>query len=146
MFPFGRPRCEQRITLAPSSMARLMVGRVERMRVSSVIWCESSNGTLKSARMMTRLSRSTTSSIVCLRSLIAAPSGRSFQEWASAWNRTGLKQASTRGTQRPVALAAMTLMRSRTRHEYPHSLSYQAVTLTSRLSMAIVSGASNVAE
>ena len=52
--------------------------KVERMRVSSVIWCESSSGTLKSARMMTRLSRSTTSSIVFLRSLIAAPSSPFF--------------------------------------------------------------------
>src|SRR2546426_10728218 len=34
-----------------------MVGRVPRMRVSSVMWPLSSSGTLKSARMMTRFPR-----------------------------------------------------------------------------------------
>src|SRR5829696_5061497 len=64
--PFGRPRCEQRMTFAPSSTTRLIVGRVERMRVSSVICRDSSSGTLKSARIITRFPRSCTSSMVFL--------------------------------------------------------------------------------
>src|SRR5579884_3364681 len=65
-FPLGRPRCEQRMTLAPSSIARLMVGSVDRILVSSATCNESSRGTLKSARMMTRLLDSCRSSMVRL--------------------------------------------------------------------------------
>src|SRR5437016_14190201 len=43
-----------------------MVGRVPRMRVSSVMWPLSSSGTLKSARMMTRFPRRGRSSMVTL--------------------------------------------------------------------------------
>src|SRR5271170_3643257 len=53
--PLGRPRCEQRMTLALWRSAYSMVGRVSRMRVSSVMM-PSLRGTLKSTRMRTRLS------------------------------------------------------------------------------------------
>src|ERR1700761_4171934 len=53
--PLGRPRCEQRMTLALWRKAYSMVGRVSRMRVSSVMM-PSLSGTLKSTRMRTRLS------------------------------------------------------------------------------------------
>ena len=86
---------------------RLMVGRVERIRVSSVICRESSNGTLKSARMMTRLPARDMSSIVCLCRFMAIPIGQ-----REAGRRSGGVAAS-----RPLLLAASTLMRSRTRHE-----------------------------
>jgi hypothetical protein len=52
--PLGRPRCEQRMTLALWRSAYSMVGRVSRMRVSSVMM-PSLRGTLKSTRMSTRL-------------------------------------------------------------------------------------------
>ena len=52
--PLGRPRCEQRMTLALWRSAYSMVGRVSRMRVSSVM-TPSFSGTLKSTRMSTRL-------------------------------------------------------------------------------------------
>ena len=45
--PFGLPRCEQRITLPPSAINFLIVGRAATRRVSSVI-LSPSNGTLKS--------------------------------------------------------------------------------------------------
>src|SRR3984957_7463341 len=53
--PLGRPRCEQRMTLALWRSAYSMVGSVSRMRVSSVMM-PSLSGTLKSTRMRTRLS------------------------------------------------------------------------------------------
>ena len=74
--PFGRPRWEQTMAFPPSSTTRLMVGSVERIRVSSVICSESSSGTLKSARMMTRLPDSEMSSIVCLCKFMGCPMGQ----------------------------------------------------------------------
>ena len=64
--PLGLPRWEARITRAPSSIQKLMVGREERIRLSSVMTMLSSMGTLKSTRMNTRLPRRSRSSIVCL--------------------------------------------------------------------------------
>src|SRR6185312_1781052 len=52
--PLGRPRCAARISLAPLRSAYSMVGRVSRMRVSSVTRPSSESGTLKSTRMNTR--------------------------------------------------------------------------------------------
>ena len=52
--PFGRPRCEARITRAPCSNAYWIVGSAARMRVSSST-LPSLMGTLKSTRMKTRL-------------------------------------------------------------------------------------------
>src|SRR5579884_1750437 len=63
--PFGRPRCEARTSRPPFCIARRNVGRVSRMRVSSVT-TPSFKGTLKSARMKTRLPRRSKSSIVSL--------------------------------------------------------------------------------
>src|SRR5436189_6413849 len=63
-----------------------MVGRVPRMRVSSVMWPLSSSGTLKSARMMTRFPRSGRSSMVtlfrCMRNgpVCSAAGGHVFDE------------------------------------------------------------------
>jgi hypothetical protein len=51
--PFGRPRCDARMAVAPCSSAYLMVGSDDWMRVSSVI-CPFLIGTLKSTRMNTR--------------------------------------------------------------------------------------------
>lgn len=51
----GRPRCEVTMTAAPASNARRMPGTEARMRVSSLMRPASSNGTLRSARMKTRL-------------------------------------------------------------------------------------------
>ena len=48
--PFGRPRCDARMTVAPCSSAYWIVGSDARMRVSSVIR-PSLIGTLKSTRM-----------------------------------------------------------------------------------------------
>src|ERR1035437_1044948 len=60
--PFGRPRCEHRMTLALWRNAYSMVGSVSRMRVSSEI-TPSFRGTLKSTRMSTRLWASSRSRI-----------------------------------------------------------------------------------
>src|SRR5712691_8664248 len=63
-----------------------MVGRVPRIRVSSVMWPLSSSGTLKSARMMTRLPLRGRSSMVtlfrCMRSgpVYSAAGGHVFDE------------------------------------------------------------------
>ncbi len=54
---FGRPRCEVTISAAPLSSARRMPGTEARMRVSSVMRPLSSCGTLRSARIKTRLPR-----------------------------------------------------------------------------------------
>ena len=51
--PFGRPRCDARIAVAPLSSAYRIVGTDARMRVSSVT-TPFSSGTLKSTRMNTR--------------------------------------------------------------------------------------------
>lgn len=50
-----RTRCDVRRTLAPLSTRYLRVGTAARMRVSSLIFWESSMGTLRSARTSTRL-------------------------------------------------------------------------------------------
>src|SRR6202162_2096785 len=55
--PLGRPRWLARTTRAPFVVATRIVGRVSRMRVSSVTRTPSS-GTLKSTRMKTRRPRS----------------------------------------------------------------------------------------
>ena len=54
--PFGRPRCEARIAVAPCSSAYVIVGSDARMRVSSPT-TPFSIGTLKSTRMNTRFPR-----------------------------------------------------------------------------------------
>ena len=51
----GRPRCDVTMTAAPAFTANAMPGTDARMRVSSVIAPASSCGTLRSARMKTRL-------------------------------------------------------------------------------------------
>ncbi len=51
----GRPRCDVTMTAAPASSACWIAGTDARIRVSSVILPASSCGTLRSARMNTRL-------------------------------------------------------------------------------------------
>ena len=63
--PFGLPRCEQRMTLPPSAMSFLMVGRAATIRFSSVI-SPFLSGTLKSQRTRTRLPFTLRSSTVFL--------------------------------------------------------------------------------
>ena len=53
-FPFGRPRWERRITFAPRSVEKRIVGSAARIRVSSVIRRSPSSGTLKSTRTRAR--------------------------------------------------------------------------------------------
>ncbi len=59
----GRPRCDVTMTAAPASSAALIAGTDARMRVSSVIAPLSSCGTLRSARIKTRLPASLPSAI-----------------------------------------------------------------------------------
>ena len=108
--PFGRPRCEQRITRAPRSRSAAIVGSAARMRVSSLI-APSCSGTLKSTRQSTR--RPATSS-----------ASRPARERAG--HRTFV-------------------IRSTSRLEKPHSLSYQEMTLAWR-PCAIVSLESKIDE
>src|SRR5688500_4719155 len=61
--PFGRPRWLARITVAPRSRRLTRVGRLARMRVSSVMR-PSSSGTFRSARTKTRRPSTSTSRIV----------------------------------------------------------------------------------
>ena len=61
--PFGRPKCESRITLPPLSAISLMVGACRSMRVASVT-LPFSVGTLRSTRTSTRLSFTSASSRV----------------------------------------------------------------------------------
>src|SRR5215475_3158548 len=63
--PFGRPKWDANTRRPPFSMANLRVGRVSRVRVSSVT-TPSFNGTLKSTRRKTRLPRRSRSLIVSL--------------------------------------------------------------------------------
>src|SRR5579864_6024997 len=72
--PLGRPRCEARISRAPLRKAYSMVGRVSRMRVSSLTRPSSDNGTLKSTRMKTRWPSSFKS---CIESLAMVSASRS---------------------------------------------------------------------
>jgi hypothetical protein len=51
--PFGRPKCESRITLPPLSASSVMVGTMRSSRVVSVT-LPSSVGTLRSTRTSTR--------------------------------------------------------------------------------------------
>ena len=52
--PFGRPKCESRMTLPPLSAISSMVGLTRSIRVASVIF-PLSIGTLRSTRTSTRL-------------------------------------------------------------------------------------------
>src|SRR5688572_17731938 len=63
--PLGRPRWLASTTDAPRSSRLTMVGRLARMRVSSVIF-PSSSGTFRSARRKTRLPATSTSRTVFL--------------------------------------------------------------------------------
>src|SRR6266511_484200 len=63
-FPFGRPRCEARITRPRALIAYWIVGSAARMRASSVTRPCSSSGTLKSTRMKTRLPARSRASMV----------------------------------------------------------------------------------
>jgi hypothetical protein len=70
--PLGLPMCEQRITLAPSSISFLMVGKAAVILFSSVI-TPSLRGTLKSHLTNTRFPVTLRSSTVFLFSICPAP-------------------------------------------------------------------------
>ena len=59
--PLGRPRWLIRISAPPRSSTDWMDGNAMRMRVSSVMHCLSSSGTLKSTRISTFLFLTSTS-------------------------------------------------------------------------------------
>src|SRR5215831_1969313 len=61
--PFGRPRCDATMSFPPICSTRRSVGRASRIRVSSVTFCRSSSGTLKSTRTKTRFPVSCRSSM-----------------------------------------------------------------------------------
>ena len=61
--PFGRPKCESRMTLPPLSAISTIVGRMRSIRVPSAI-CPFSTGTLRSTRKSTRLPATCASSRV----------------------------------------------------------------------------------
>src|SRR5271165_1454610 len=61
--PFGRPKCDSRITLPPLAAMSRMVGAARAMRVTSAT-LPFSTGTLKSARRSTRLPSTSTPSSV----------------------------------------------------------------------------------
>src|SRR4051812_33111094 len=63
--PLGRPRCDMRISRPPRSTMFLIVGNACAIRRSSVIF-PPSRGTLKSARIRTRLPFTSTSATVFL--------------------------------------------------------------------------------
>src|SRR4051812_21385768 len=60
----GRPKCDVTSTAAPAFIAVCTAGTDARIRVSSVIFPASSCGTLRSARMKTRLPARFTSAIL----------------------------------------------------------------------------------
>src|SRR6266540_1470975 len=62
--PFGRPRCDARMTRACACTAYRIVGSAARIRASSVTRPCSSRGTLKSTRMKTRFPASSRASMV----------------------------------------------------------------------------------
>src|SRR5437764_7977718 len=64
--PFGRPRCDMRMTAAPLSNKYCMVGSDARMRLSSVICRSASTGALKSTRTSTRFPAASISRTVFL--------------------------------------------------------------------------------
>src|SRR5262249_47626432 len=81
-FPFGRPRCEARISRPPFSITYRMDGKAAVILVSSVIF-PSASGTLKSTRMNTRLPERARSEIDSLFTEI-----RSFHDELDAVSQT----------------------------------------------------------
>ena len=77
--PFGRPRCEHRMSFAPWPSRYLMVGRDSTIRLSSVMLPSPSRGTLKSQRARTFLPFTSISSIDFLFSAIRSPLLSLFQ-------------------------------------------------------------------
>src|SRR5438270_7517425 len=106
-------------------MARRRVGKVSRTRVSSVT-APSFNGTLKSTRINTRLPRKSRSLIVSL-FMYSLGNGGSCRRLSGHY-------------------LAISLIKSRQRQEYPHSLSYQASTFTHRSPTTFVYPASTIEE
>src|SRR5665213_4545183 len=79
--PFGRPKCDSRITLAPLSASSVIDGAVRSMRVASDT-TPFSTGTLRSTRISTRLPFTSAWSRV-LKALMSGPgSARSLKQLA----------------------------------------------------------------
>ncbi|MCY1372282.1 hypothetical protein D9M69_594790 [compost metagenome] len=129
----GRPRCDVTITAAPACRQAAIAGTEARMRVSSVIWPASSCGTLRSARIKTRLPASPPAASNAASVCGAAGFGCASVAWEIVILAT-LQRALASAT----AVSSMRL-------EKPHSLSYQAETLTS-VPLTLVSVASKVDE
>src|SRR5271170_4245710 len=125
-----------------------MLGKVSRIRVSSMTR-PSSSGTLKSTRMKTRRSLSGRSRIESL-GMESTPSfdvgGGTPGVPARPEFRWRKRTPSLHGKRVYSPLAAIRLIRSRTREEYPHSLSYHEITLTQLLPTTSVIGASTMDE
>ena len=115
--PFGRLRCDSKITLPPLSASSVMVGTISSMRVASAT-LPSCIGTLRSTRNKTRLPLTSASSR--LRKAFMAGTMRNL--------RSDDLQASL-----PIATAVSTM-----RLEKPHSLSYHDITRTSVPSSTLV--------
>src|SRR5579864_8317222 len=115
-----------------------MLGKVSRMRVSSITR-PSSSGTLKSTRMKTLWSFSGKSR---MESLDMDWSSKEKSRWLPHPCRVSCDRV---GPENYSPLLPIKLIRSRTRQEYPHSLSYQETTLT-RLPIVRVEGASKMDE
>ena len=112
--PFGRPKCESRITLAPLSASSVIEGAVRSMRVASET-TPFSTGTLRSTRINTRLPFTSAWSRVRKVLLIDGPGGR------------------TAYSSLPIATAVSDM-----RLEKPHSLSYHDITRTKVPSITLV--------
>src|SRR5215831_14210904 len=87
--PFGRPKCDASTRRPPFSIANCNVGKVSRMRVSSVT-TPSFSGTLKSTRRKTRLLRNSKSLIVSLFIFVHSLGGGGFRPPRMAFQPKGV--------------------------------------------------------
>ena len=110
--PFGRPKCESKITLAPLSAISVMALAMRSMRVPSVT-TPFSTGTLRSTRTSTRFPFTST--------------------WSRVRNALMVRSAARGQISLPIATAVSAM-----RLEKPHSLSYHDITRTSVPSITLV--------
>src|SRR5205085_6361847 len=102
--PFGRPKCESRITLPPLSAISVMVGAMRSRRVASETW-PLSIGTLRSTRSKTRLPETSAWSSV-RKDVISERSESTPQRWQRqrpTW-RSGRREAESRSATAKVDL------------------------------------------
>ena len=165
-WPLGRPRWLIRITFPPASTAALIVGRAALIRLSSVTFCPSSSGTLKSTRIRTRLPlRSSLSTVsFAMTGLLLQIGNDPLRSAAAKPSHTQMVHNTKPPRKRPYAgttsaavcqrlaspsltyRAASFFIRSTMRHEKPHSLSYHERTLTMLPPMTMVQPASKILE